>query len=91
MARASQEGRVRSRNREMDGTSLVVQWLRFCASNAGGLGSIPGWGSKTPHEAKKKKKKHSKMEMSKDVQDTWGKKDWKNRLRNDDAELSKSD
>jgi len=38
-----------------------------------------------------KKKKSSKMEMSKDVQDTWGKKDWKNRLRNDDAGLSKSD
>ena len=24
------------------GTSLVVQWLRLCAPNAGGLGSIPG-------------------------------------------------
>ena len=23
------------------GTSLVVQWLRFCASNAGSLGLIP--------------------------------------------------
>ena len=22
---------------------LVVQWLRLCASNAGGVGSIPGW------------------------------------------------
>ena len=22
---------------------LVVQWLRFHASNAGGTGSIPGW------------------------------------------------
>ena len=27
------------------GTSLVVQWLRPCASNAGGLGSIPGQGT----------------------------------------------
>ena len=26
------------------GTSLVVQWLRLCASNAGGLGSILGSG-----------------------------------------------
>ena len=26
------------------GTSLVVQWLRFHAPNAGGLGSIPGQG-----------------------------------------------
>ena len=24
------------------GTCLVVQWLRLCAPNAGGLGSIPG-------------------------------------------------
>ena len=26
------------------GTSLVVQWLRLHACNAGGNGSIPGWG-----------------------------------------------
>ena len=25
------------------GTSLVVQWLRLCAPNAGDPGSIPGW------------------------------------------------
>ena len=25
-------------------TSLAVQWLRLCASNAGGMGSIPGQG-----------------------------------------------
>ena len=24
------------------GTSLVAQWLRFCAPNTGGPGSIPG-------------------------------------------------
>ena len=29
--------------------SLVGQWLRLCASNAGGVGSIPGWGTKIPH------------------------------------------
>ena len=28
------------------GTSLVVQWLRFCASNAGGAGSTPDWKTK---------------------------------------------
>ena len=28
-------------------TSLVVQWLRLCASNAGGTGLIPGQGSTT--------------------------------------------
>ena len=29
------------------GTSLVVQWLRLCALNAGGLGSIPGQGTRS--------------------------------------------
>ena len=29
------------------GTSLVVQWLRLHALNAGGLGSIPGQGTRS--------------------------------------------
>ena len=29
-----------------DGTSLVAQWLRLCAPNAGDLGSIPGQGTR---------------------------------------------
>ena len=29
------------------GTSPVVQWLRFHAPNAGGLGSIPGQGTRS--------------------------------------------
>ena len=29
------------------GTSLVVQWLRGCAHNAGGLGSILGQGTRS--------------------------------------------
>ena len=29
------------------GTSLVVQWLRLRAPNAGGLGSIPGQGARS--------------------------------------------
>ena len=33
------------------GTSLVVQWLRLCASNARVTGSIPGWGTRIPHAA----------------------------------------
>ena len=33
------------------GTSLAVQCLRLCASTAGGIGSIPGWGTKIPHAA----------------------------------------
>ena len=31
------------------GTSLVVQWLRCCASNAGGMGLIPGQETKIPY------------------------------------------
>ena len=30
-------------------TSLGVQWLRLCTPNAGGMGLIPGWGTKIPH------------------------------------------
>ena len=29
------------------GASLVGQWLRLYAPNAGGLGSIPGWGTRS--------------------------------------------
>ena len=38
-------------------TSLVVQWLRLCASMAGGTGLIPGWGTKIPHAAWHSQKK----------------------------------
>ena len=31
----------------IQGTSLVVQWLRLCAPNAGGPGSIPGQGTRS--------------------------------------------
>ena len=34
---------------EVLGTSLAVQWLRLCTSNAGGIVSIPGQGTKIPH------------------------------------------
>ena len=37
------------------GTSLAVQWLRLCASNAGGAGSIPGRGTRIPHATWPKK------------------------------------
>ena len=43
------------------GTSLAVQWLRLCASNAGGMGSIPSQGTKIPHAAQQKKKKKHKF------------------------------
>ena len=34
------------------GTSPKVQWLRCCASNAGGKGSISGWGTRIPHDSR---------------------------------------
>ena len=43
----------------------MVQWLRLCASTAGGLGLIPSWEAKIPHtmqvEQPKKKKIVEKM------------------------------
>ena len=33
----------------MEWTSLAVQWLRLYTSNVGGMGSIPGWGTKISH------------------------------------------
>ena len=48
----------------LSGTSLAVQWLKLCASNAGGMGSIPGRGTKNPHVthvAKKRKISHKRQ------------------------------
>ena len=45
VAAVTQEGNL--------GTSLVVQWLRLHAPNAGGPVSIPGPGTKIPHAATK--------------------------------------
>ena len=51
------------------GTSLVVQWLRLRASNAGGMGLISGWGTKVLHATrrgqKKKEKEKSVQSLSK--------------------------
>ena len=43
----------------LNGTSLAIQWLRLCASTAGGTGLIPGQGTKIPYATQygKKKKK----------------------------------
>ena len=38
-------------DRRVVGTSLVAQWLRLCASTVGGMGSIPGGGTKILHAA----------------------------------------
>ena len=51
----------------MPGTSLVVQWLRICTSTAGGIGSIPGQGTKILHamQCSEKKKKINKTKKKK--------------------------
>ena len=54
-------------NLKETGDFLVVQWLKLCAPNSGGTGSIPGWGTRShmlqlrPCAAKKKKKKEIKI------------------------------
>ena len=40
---------IETMKKKKKGTSLVVQWLRFRAPNAGGVGSIPGRGTEIPH------------------------------------------
>ena len=45
--------------RHHKGNSLAVQWLGLCASTAGGMGSIPGQGTKIPQaEQGSQKKRH---------------------------------
>ena len=46
----------------MRGTSLVAQWLRLHSSNAGGMGSISSWRTKSPQAVwcSQKKKKYNK-------------------------------
>ena len=48
---------------------LAVQRLRLCTSNAGALGSIPGWGTKIPHaiwySQKGKKNKQTQQQETK--------------------------
>ena len=33
---------------QFSGTFLVVQWLTLCVLKTGGMGMIPGWGTKIP-------------------------------------------
>ena len=53
--------------KNLPGTSLAVQWLRLCASNAGGAGSIPGQGTKIPHAAAWPKKQTNKNKGKKNT------------------------
>ena len=44
-------GTFSSHQKETPGTSVAVQWLRLQAPNVGGVGLIPGRGTKIPHAA----------------------------------------
>ena len=46
--------------------SLLVQWLRLLASTAGGMGLIPGQGTKIPHILQPKKKKSERLDFAKE-------------------------
>lgn len=60
-------------------TSLTVQWLRLCTSNAGDTGSIPGQGIKFPRamqcsqkiQKQRKKRKWSNAPESKGTGPSW--------------------
>ena len=43
-----------------EGTSLSVQWLKFCTSPAGGTSSIPGWGTEILHAAQSGREQNKK-------------------------------
>ena len=45
------------------GNSLAMQCLGLCASAAGGMGLVPGQGTKIPHAVQPKKKKQKKHVM----------------------------
>ena len=44
-------------SKDTEDISLAIQWLRLRACNAGGTGSIPGQGTKIPHERSMAKKR----------------------------------
>ena len=46
------------------GTSPVAQWLRLCTPNAGGLGSIPGQGTRSHMHAATKNSHAATKELT---------------------------
>ena len=49
--------------RRAQGSSLAVQWLGLHASIAGGMGSIPGWGTKIPQALRHSQKNRNTEPM----------------------------
>ena len=44
---------IKKKKTNRQGDFLVVQWIRICALNTEGLGSIPAWGTKILHTTTK--------------------------------------
>ena len=63
---------VFANEKKSTGTSLAILWLRLHASNAGGMGSIPGRRNKIPqatqHKKKKQKRKKRRCQMKEYMQ-----------------------
>ena len=57
-------------NEQQTGTSLGVQWLGLCNSDAGDAGLIPGWGTEIPQAAYSQKKKNQPAKKRKTNQPT---------------------
>ena len=66
-----QESRIKETS---PGTSPAVQWLRLCASTAGGTGLIPGQGSKILHASWCSQKKRERERRAWECINTWA--DW---------------
>ena len=52
-------------------TSLVIQWLRLCASNIGGMCAISGQETKIPYDTAKTEKKKKKKRSREGVVGGW--------------------
>ena len=53
------------------GTSLVIQWLRLCPSDAGGVGLVLGRGTKIPHAMQHGQKQKNKRKQKKNPKLLW--------------------
>ena len=60
--------------KQKDGASLAVQWLRVCACNAGGAGSIPGRGTRITQGTWWGQKKNKKTPSQNQIETDYKKK-----------------
>ena len=64
VASSRSNNNYQNQNQTKPGTSLAVQWIRLCATIAGGTGLIPGWGTKILHAARYNQKKKKNLGAS---------------------------